>query len=148
MIFKPYFYYKIANKLYLKKIPILPNIITMFIRMIFTCYLPHKAKIDGPLVLGYGGMSVVIHDRVVIGKNCHIDQCVTIGGTSKKIDVPVLGDNVYVGAGAKIIGPVSIGNNVVIGANAVVLCDLLDNCVAVGVPARVIKHGIEKSDYV
>jgi serine O-acetyltransferase len=116
--------------------------------MIFTCYLPHKAKIDGPLILGYGGMSVVIHDRVVIGKNCHIDQCVTIGGTSKKIDVPVLGDNVYVGAGAKIIGPVSIGNNVVIGANAVVLCDLPDNCVAVGVPAKVIKHGIEKSDYV
>ena len=147
-MFSPYCYYKISNFLYRKNVPFLPRIITLFIRMVFTCYLPHKAKIDGPLILGYGGMSVVIHDRVVIGKNCHIDQCVTIGGTSKKIDVPVLGDNVYVGAGAKIIGPVSIGNNVVIGANAVVLCDLPDNCVAVGVPAKVIKHGIEKSDYV
>lgn len=147
-MFSPYCYYKIANFLYRKNVPFIPRIITLLIRMIFTCYLPHRAQIDGPLVLGYGGMSVVIHDRVVIGKNCHIDQCVTIGGTSKKIDVPVLGDNVYVGAGAKIIGPVSIGNNVVIGANAVVLCDLPDNCVAVGVPAKVIKHGIEKSDYV
>lgn len=38
-----------------------------------------------------------------------------------------------------ILGHVHIGNNVVIGANAVVITDLPDNCVAVGVPARVIK---------
>lgn len=147
-MFSPYTYYKFSNFLYRKKIPVLPQLITMILRLVFTCYLPHRAQINGPLVLGYGGMSVVIHDRVVIGKNCHIDQCVTIGGTSKKIEVPVLGDNVYVGAGAKIIGPVVIGSNVVIGANAVVLSNLPDNCVAVGIPAKVIKHGIEKSDYV
>jgi len=147
-MFSPYYYYKIANFLYRKNVPFVPRAITLFIRIVFTCYLPHRAQIDGLLVLGYGGMSVVIHDRVVIGKNCHIDQCVTIGGTSKKIEVPVLGDNVYVGAGAKIIGPVIIGDNVVIGANAVVLRDIPNNCLAVGMPAKVIKHGIEKSDYV
>jgi serine O-acetyltransferase len=41
------------------------------------------------------------------------------------------------GAGAKLLGPIRIGNNVEIGANAVVLCDVPDNSVAVGVPAVV-----------
>jgi len=147
-MFSPYFYYVIANRLYKHKIPFLPKIITMLIRLIFTCYLPYKAKIGGKLTLGYGGMGIVIHDNAVIGTNCHFDQGVTIGGSSKKIDVPIIGNNVYLGAGAKVIGPVKIGNDVVIGANAVVLSNLPDNCVAVGVPAKVIKYGIKKSDYV
>ncbi len=50
---------------------------------------------------------------------------------------PVFGDNVDIGAGAKILGPIRIGNNVRIGANAVVLCDVPDDHVAVGVPAVV-----------
>jgi serine O-acetyltransferase len=50
----------------------------------------------------------------------------------------VLGDNVFVGAGAKIVGGVRIGNNVKIGANAVVLSDVPDNSTAVGIPARVV----------
>jgi hypothetical protein len=41
------------------------------------------------------------------------------------------------GAGAKILGPVKIGNHVTIGANAVVLVDVPDNCMAVGIPAVV-----------
>ena len=40
----------------------------------------------------------------------------------------------------KIIGGIHIGNNVKIGANAVVNKDLPDDCTAVGVPARIIKH--------
>ena len=39
-----------------------------------------------------------------------------------------------------IIGKVRIGNNVNIGANAVVLCDIPDNCTAVGIPARIVKE--------
>lgn len=68
----------------------------------------------------------------------HFTKC-HFGGTSALWDVPVLGDNVDVGAHAQIIGPVRIGNRAVIGAGAVVLCDLPDDCVAVGVPARVVK---------
>lgn len=42
-----------------------------------------------------------------------------------------------IGAGAKVLGKIKIGNNVMIGANAVVLCDVPDNAIAVGVPAKV-----------
>ena len=44
-----------------------------------------------------------------------------------------------IGAGAVIIGDIRVGDNVQIGANAVVTHNLPDNCVAVGIPARVIK---------
>ena len=44
-----------------------------------------------------------------------------------------------VGAGAAILGPVTIGDNSQIGAGAVVIKDVPANCVAVGVPARIIK---------
>jgi len=51
-----------------------------------------------------------------------------------------IGNNVWVGAGARIIGSVSIGSNIVIGANAVVVKNIPDNTVAVGVPAKIIKE--------
>jgi serine O-acetyltransferase len=49
----------------------------------------------------------------------------------------VIGDNVDIGTGAKVLGPITIGNNAVIGANAVVLTDVPENCVAVGIPATI-----------
>ena len=51
-------------------------------------------------------------------------------------EVPILGDNVTVGAGANIIGPVHVGNNVEIGAGAVVIRDIPDDCIAVGVQQK------------
>ena len=132
----------------LRKIPILPHIITYLIRVLFAAYFPYKVKVGKNLKLGYGGLGIVIHERTIIGDNCHIDQHVTIGGTSKKFTVPVLGNNVYVGAGAKILGPITIGDNVVIGANAVVVKDIPSGSLVVGIPAKIIKSNILKSDYV
>ena len=43
--------------------------------------------------------------------------------------LPVIGDNVMIGAGAKIIGAVKVGNGVKIGANCVVVHDVPDNAV-------------------
>lgn len=51
-----------------------------------------------------------------------------------------IGDNVWIGGSATILPGVTIGNNVVIGAGSVVTHDIPHNCVAVGNPARVIKH--------
>jgi serine O-acetyltransferase len=44
---------------------------------------------------------------------------------------------VDIGAGAKLLGGIRIGNHVHIGANAVVLCDVPDRSIAVGVPALI-----------
>ena len=135
-----YKWYSASRWLYLHHIPVLPMIIKAGIRILWGGVIPYQAQIGKGAVLGYQALGVVIHKRCVIGENCHISQNVTIGGTSGLYEVPVLGNNVQVGAGAVIIGPLYIGDNVIIGANAVVTKDIPANSVAVGVPARVIKH--------
>lgn len=133
---------------FIRKAPVIPKFITYLIRFTYNCYLPYNLKLGKNFVIGYGGLGVVIHDRAKIGDNCHIDQNVTIGGTSKKYNVPKIGNHVYVGAGAKILGPVKIGDNVVIGANSVVIKDIPDGSLVVGVPGRIVKTRVKKSDYV
>jgi serine O-acetyltransferase len=133
--------------LYNKGFIIIAKFITLLIRLIFSAYIPYSAKIMKGTKFGYGGLGVVIHNRSVIGKNCIIDQGVTLGGTNKIIKVPKVGNNVYIGAGAKLIGPINIGDNVIIGANAVVVNDIPSNSVAVGVPAKVIKTDIDPNTY-
>lgn len=51
-----------------------------------------------------------------------------------------IGDDVWIGGNCTILPGVTIGNNVVIAAGAVVTKDIPDNCVAGGVPAKVIKY--------
>lgn len=50
-----------------------------------------------------------------------------------------LGDDVWIGGNVTILPGVTIGNNVIIAAGAVVTKDIPDNCVAGGVPARILK---------
>ncbi|WP_338208977.1 sugar O-acetyltransferase [Lactiplantibacillus paraxiangfangensis] len=50
-----------------------------------------------------------------------------------------VGNDVWIGGNVTVIGGVHIGNNVIIAAGAVVTRDVSDNCVAGGVPAKVIK---------
>ena len=145
---KPENYLKISSFLNNKGIPILPKLITIFIRLTFSAYIPHTLKFGKNLVLGYQGLGIVIHDRVVIGDNVHINQHVTFGGTSKKSGVPKIGNNVYIGAGAKIIGDITIEDNVVVGANAVVVNSIPSGSLVAGVPAKIIKSNILKTDYV
>jgi maltose O-acetyltransferase len=51
-----------------------------------------------------------------------------------------IGNNVWVGGGVIICPGVTIGENTVVGAGAVVTKDLPANVVAVGNPARVLRH--------
>ena len=83
---------------------------------------------------------IIIGGKVKMGEKCRINQGVTIGRKSLLIyEQPTLGNNVKVYANATILGNIKIGDNAVIGANALVLKDVPANCVAVGVPARIIK---------
>lgn len=94
------------------------------------------AEIGGGLIVQHGYGTIIAPRK--IGKNCWVNQGVTIGYTNDD-DCPTLGDNVTVYAGAKILGDVHVGNNVVVAANAVVVKDVEDNCIVGGVPAKVIK---------
>ena len=95
------------------------------------------------LQFGYGGIAVVIHKNCVLGDNVSIAQSVTIGGRSRKPQVPKIGDNVVISAGSVVIGDITIVNNVIIGANSTVLNSIPDNTIVAGNPARVIKSDIK-----
>lgn len=140
-------WYRLAHWLWKCKIPFLPRLIYILQYLFFNCAVPASCTIGKGTKFGYYGIATVIHARAVIGANCVIGTCVTIGGRSKHYEVPVIGDNVYIGTGAKILGPVKVGKNVVIGAGAVVLNDVPDNSVVVGMPAKVVKTGIDAKDF-
>ena len=106
-----YKWYKASRVLYLHHIPLLPGLIKGLIRVLWAAVIPYQADIGEGTIIGYQGLGVVIHKRCVIGKNCHISQNVTLGGTSDIYEVPVVGDNVTIGAGANVIGPIKIGDN-------------------------------------
>jgi serine O-acetyltransferase len=105
------------------------------------CTIGSGASFGRGFVLAHP-LGVVIHGKVVGGKNIMIQSGVVIGakwsGLPKK--VPVLGNNISIGSGAKILGGIKIGNNVNIGANAVVLKDVPDNVTVAGIPARIVKR--------
>jgi serine acetyltransferase len=83
---------------------------------------------------------IVVHAGVVIGDRCTIFQHVTIGENTTRPGVPVLGDDVVVGAGAAILGSVVVGDGARIGANAVVLEDVPAGAVVAGSPAHPVEH--------
>jgi len=104
-----------------------------------TVHLPREVKI-GKCFHMIHPMSIMIHPRTVIGDHVGIMHEVTLG-TKGTRGAPVIGNHVFIGAGAKIIGAVRIGDNVDIGANAVVLKDVPPDSLVVGNPGRVIEKG-------
>lgn len=133
--------YRIDHWIWRKKIPFIPKIIHHCIFLLFNSHIPASCLIGKGTRFVYGAMAVVVHSNAMIGENCIVGTCVTIGGKSG--GVPKIGNNVYMATGCKILGGIAIGSNVVIGANAVVVNDIPDNCVAAGVPAKIIRRNID-----
>jgi len=99
----------------------------------------HPAARLGPGLFIDHGMGIVIGETAEVGENVSLLQGVTLGGTSLRREKrhPTLGDNVVVGAGAKILGSFTIGAGSRIGAGSVVVREVPENSVVVGVPGRV-----------
>lgn len=92
---------------------------------------------------------IIIGKNVMFGPNCivvdsdfhaHWPAETRIIEPGYENDKPVkIGDNVWVGMGAMILKGVAIGENSIIGAGSIVVNDVPPNCVACGIPAKVIK---------
>jgi serine O-acetyltransferase len=88
---------------------------------------------------------IVVSGDAVLGDDVILRNGVTIGLRHEgKRGSPVIGNRADIGAGAKILGPITIGDDVSIGANAVVIRDVPPNCIAVGVPARIVQKTSDK----
>lgn len=96
---------------------------------------------------GFSGVSINARRLVKIGRNVMVGAGVIIGdnddhperlGTS---EAPIIiGDNVFIGMRCIVMKGVTIGDNAVIGAGSIVTKDIPANCIAAGVPCKVIKQ--------
>jgi serine O-acetyltransferase len=138
--------YRLGHFFYKNNIIILAKCMNCLNLYIHNSYIPSSCEIGKDTQIAYGGIAVVIHDRVRIGKHCTIGTCVTIGGNMGSIGVPIIEDNVFIGPGSKILGDIRIGHDSIVGANAVVIRDVKPYSVVAGQPARLI-HKIDKDNY-
>ena len=95
---------------------------------------------------------IEIHSGVLLGKNVTItdnshgnlleeEKCIPPSNRKLYSKGPVIiGKNVWIGDKATILPNVSIGEGTVVGANCVVTKDLPANCVAAGIPAKIIRY--------
>ncbi len=110
--------------------------------------LPYSAQIGKEFYIGHFG-GIIINSKAIIGNNCNISQGVTIGisGRGERRGVPIIGNNVYIGANAVIAGNLTVGDNVVIGANSLVTESVEPNITVVGVPAKKVSDNTSE-DYI
>lgn len=80
---------------------------------------------------------VTIEEHVQIGSHCSIYSISTIDNTRGPV---TLRRNCRIGSHSVIMPGITIGENAIVGAFSFVNKDIPDDCVAVGVPAKVIKN--------
>jgi len=104
---------------------------------------------DNSVINGY--TFIFCGDNVSIGKNCMISANCILTAVSHHNDsltriseegfqkAIIMGDNVWIGAGAIILPGINIGNNSIVGAGSVVTKSIPENEIWAGNPARFVK---------
>ena len=124
----------------------------------FTTIVHPTALVSSTAVLGDGtivgkgtiiaagaqlGRHVIVNRAATIGHHVRIGDFTTIGPAANVASSAVIGDSTFIGIGANIIDQVSVGSHCIVGAGAAVIRDMPDRVLAVGVPARIAREGIE-----
>jgi sugar O-acyltransferase (sialic acid O-acetyltransferase NeuD family) len=86
------------------------------------------------------GKGCIVYYNSIITHDCTIGDFVEISPSVTLLGRSGIGSYSQIGSNATILPGIKIGKNVIIGAGSVVTKDLPDNCVAVGIPAKIIKE--------
>jgi len=105
------------------------------------CHVPKSTRFQ------HKGLGVVMGKGVVLGENCKIWQCVTIGAGSEVASYyngksPVIGDNVMIMPFCLITGDIRIGDNVIIGSFSYVNVDIPSDSIVYGIPIKIKKRKV------
>jgi serine O-acetyltransferase len=138
--FAPVFFIRLAQRAYQKGWPRLAKLCALFNYVVFSLEVPTRLEIGSGLVLPHPTGTIL--GACSIGSNVTIYQQVTLGAKFADFDYvaekrPLICDGAVITAGAKVLGSIRIGVNAIVGANAVVLVDVPDECIAIGVPATI-----------
>jgi serine O-acetyltransferase len=132
--------HRVAHALDTAGVPLLPRLISMFVRTLTGIEIHPAARIGSGLFIDHG-TGVVIGETADIGDNVTLYQGVTLGGTGFATGKrhPTVQDNVTIGSGAKLLGPITVGHGAKIGANSVVITDVPPNSTVVGNPGHPVR---------
>lgn len=115
--------YRIAHELCLRKVPLLPRMLTEYAHSKTGIDIHPGASIGVPFMIDHG-TGIVIGETTVIGNYVKVYQGVTLGALSVSVDKahtkrhPTIQDNVVIYSGATILGGETvIGHDSIIGGN-------------------------------
>ena len=134
--------YRFSHYFYVKRLRVLAWLLWLFNLYLTGVDITPSSEIGESCYIGHA-VGTVITGK--LGKNVVLMNGPSIGGGFGRGDVgagdglPVIGDNVIIGARAMIGGPIRIGNNVTIGAGALVLKDVKEGVCMVCRPAIPVK---------
>ena len=120
------FVYRIAHELYLRKVPMIPRMMTEYAHSRTGIDINPGATIGEYFFIDHG-TGIVVGETTVIGKGVKLYQGVTLGALSPRAGHsslprkrhPTVEDNVTIYSGASILGGETvIGTNSVVGGNA------------------------------
>lgn len=145
--------HKLAHWVWNKNFKLFARLISATSRFLTGIEIHPAANIGKNLFIDHG-MGVVIGETATIGDNVTIYHGVTLGGVSPQ-DVekgakrhPQIGNNVVIGSGAQLLGAIKVSDGAKIGSNAVVINDVDENSIMVGIPARKVvkKSEVDEAD--
>jgi serine O-acetyltransferase len=139
--------YRIAHRLHNRNFKVIARIIMGITQMITNIDIHPRCKIGKRVFIDHG-FGVVIGETAIVEDEVLIYQGVTLGGVSLSREGkrhPTVKRGAVIGGGAKVLGNIEIGENARVGANSVVVKSVPANSTAVGIPARVISKGKDKS---
>jgi serine O-acetyltransferase len=116
-----------------RRIPVMPRVFHRLAVMVGQVAIGDPVVIQPGVYLPHG--QVVVDGIVEVGTEVALLPFVTIG-LRAGVRGPTIGTGATVGTGAKVLGPVRVGAGARVGANAVVISDVPDNTIVVGVPAK------------
>jgi serine O-acetyltransferase len=119
------------------RIRLLPSLMAWILSTLYGMEIAVGPSYGGGLYIPHTVGMVLSPSQV--GANCSIIANVTIGMRNEHA-FPVIGDHVFIGAGARVLGGITIGDGAVIGANAVVIEDVPPGATVVGIPARIVRQ--------
>jgi UDP-N-acetylbacillosamine N-acetyltransferase len=83
---------------------------------------------------------VIINTAAVVEHDCQIGAFAHIAPGARVLGGARVGYGTLIGSGAVVLPGVVIGANVMVGASAVVVSNVPDGCVVVGVPGRIVSR--------
>lgn len=111
--------------------------------------IPYSTEIGKGFYLGHKG-SIIVNYKAKIGNNVNLAQGVTIGMANggKHKGVPIISDNVWIGANSTVVGGIIIGEDVMIAPNTFVNFDVPPHSIVISNKAKIIERDPATINYI